>query len=342
MIANEDARGPDVHGRPVTDDRSRRLEAVLVAAGLTPVGPPVIVESHSNDTYILDDRRFSASVLRICYRGDVERLLREAAVGRALPAAIGYPEVLGSGAVTLAGQRLTWSLTRRLTGTTLLDAWPSLSGVGRRNAARSVMHALRALHNWRPPDSLVADLSWPASGSLKTPTEVIGASMHPLPIERVHVLISALSRSEHVDPALILAASRTIARLRQLAPAVDDPATGGLIHGDMQLSNIWWNDRSEAGLIDLEWIRFAPPWVDLARIRDNADADATQGIEAHRDLLEWLRIDYPELFDVPDFDDRIRLLCLVFQVRQSLIWPVPSSGEEIAPDHPLRMIERLV
>jgi len=342
MSAHDDARGPSVHGRRVADEQSRRLESVAKVAGLSLAGSFDVVESYSNDTWLFDHRRFGPSVLRVCYRGDPGRLLREAAVGRALPPSIGYPEVLDAGEALIDGQRLTWSLTRRLTGTTLLDAWPDLSASGRRDAARSFADALRALHTWRVPASLVASLSFPMSDTLHTSTDVIGASMHPLPVERVRMLLDALSRVEGVDSALVQAAARTIDRLRYLAPAVDDPAIGGLIHGDLQMSNIWWNDHGEAGLIDLEWVRFAPPWVDLARLRDNADADAIDGLDTHGELLEWMREDYPELFDVDRLDDRLRFLCLTFQVRQALIWPKPSSAEPIAADHPLRMLERLV
>lgn len=342
MIDHGEAHGHDVHGLSAGDDFSRRLDAVLRVAGLQLVCSPSRVESHSNDTWLIDDSTIGAAVLRICYRGDVDRLLREAMVGRAIPPGVGYPEVIGSGETSEGGGRLTWSLTRRLRGSTLLDAWTGLPVAERRQAGRSAARALRALHTWRPNARLVAELSWPATDALTTSEHLIGASMHPLPIERGHRLVEALSVVEGVDRSLITAVSRAIERLRQLAPAVDDPSVGNLIHGDLHLDNIWWNDRGEAGLIDLEWIRFAPPWVDLARIRDNADADAIDGLDTHGELLEWMREDYPELFDVDRLDDRLKFLCLTFQVRQALIWPKPSSPEPIAADHPLRMLERLV
>lgn len=342
MTAEGNAHGRDVHGHPPDIDRSRRLAAVLRTTGLQPVRPPSGIESHSNDTYLLDDRTLGASVLRICYRGDVERLLREAAVARVIPPDVGYPGVLGSGETSVGDHRLTWSLTRRLRGSTLLDAWSVLPESGRRRAARSTARALRAFHAWRPAGRPIAGLSWPTSDALTTSERLIGATMHPVPIVRVRHLIEALSRVEGVDRSLVSTVSRTIERLRHLAPEFDDPSIGGFVHGDLQLGNIWWNDQGEACLIDLEWVRFAPPWVDLARLRDNAEADAAEGLDAHSELLGWLREDYPELFDVDRLDDRLRFLCLAFQVRQALIWPRPSPSEPLAADHPLRMLERLV
>jgi len=315
---------------------------VLLASGLNPTRPPVGIESHSNDTYLIDDPVHGPSVLRICYRGDPGRLLREVAIAGHLPPEVGYPEVFGSGETSVDDLRLTWSLTRQLRGSTMMEAWPGLSGEERRQAARSTSDAVRALHAWRPDREVVAALEWPSPDTLTTPELVIGASLHPLPIERARLLIGALATRSDVDCSLVNAARDAIERLGHLAPELDDPAPGQLIHGDLHLSNIWWSDRGKAGLIDLEWVRFAPPWVDLARLRENADADLTEGGTAHVDFMHWLEEDYPRLFAVDRLADRIRLCCLVFQVRQALIWGPVTSNTGIALDHPLRMLERLV
>lgn len=342
MTQHAGARGHDVHGHSAAHDPELRLRAVLLASGLNPRRPPAGVESHSNDTYLIDDPVHGSSVLRICYRGDVGRLLREAAIGGHLPPEVGYPAVLGAGETFVSGWRLTWSLTRQLRGSTLRDAWPELSGEERRRATHATSRALRTLHAWRPDREVIAALEWPSPGTLTTPDLVIGASLHPLPMERAGVLIDALARRSDVDRALVGAARDAIGRLGHLAPPLDDPAPGELIHGDLHLSNIWWSDRGEAGLIDLEWVRFAPAWVDLARLQENADADLAEGSTAHRDFMGWLEEDYPRLFAADRLADRIRLCCLVFQVRQALIWSPLPSNRAIQLDHPLRMLERLV
>lgn len=341
MTSPANAGGHTAHRRPEEEARSLRLEAVLRASGLRPTHPPVGIESHSNDTCLIDEAIHGAAVLRVCYRGDVDRLLREAAIGRLLPPSAGYPDVLGAGETSTGDMRLTWSLTRRLRGSSLLDAWASLSPDERRHAVHSTARALRALHGWRPPADLPTRLSWPATESLTSPTLVIGASIHPVPAARAGRLIDALAENPVVDRHLIAAVRATFERLRHLAPVVDDPSTGGLIHGDLQLSNIWWSERGEAGLIDLEWVRFAPSWMDVARLQDNTDVDAANGVDAHAVFLGGLEAEYPELFAVDRFDERIRLLCLVFQVRQALISP-PIPGVPLPPDHPIRMLERMV
>lgn len=342
ITSHASARGHDVHGRSAADDPALRLGTVLLASGVNPLRRPVGVESHSNDTYLIDDPVHGPSVLRICYRGDVGRLVRETAVGCRVPPEVGYPDVLGSGETFVGGWRLTWSLTRQLHGSTLMDAWPGLSSEKRCQATRSASDALRALHAWRPGREVIAGLEWPLPDTLTTPELVIGASLHPLPIERARLLIDALATRSDVERALVNAARDAVERLGHLAPELDDPAPGQLIHGDLHLSNIWWSDRGEAGLIDLEWVRFAPPWVDLARLRENADADLAEGHTAHVDFMGWLEEDYPRLFAVDRLADRIRLCCLVFQVRQALIWGPVMSNTGIVPDHPLRLLERLV
>ena len=65
-------------------------------------------------------------MLRVCWIGDRQRLLREAAVGRALP-------IEGSatrrswrwGDLLVDGVAITWMTSRRLSGTTLLKVWGS-------------------------------------------------------------------------------------------------------------------------------------------------------------------------------------------------------------------------
>ena len=134
-----------------------RFEALVRGADLDLVGEPELVTSHSNDAWYVRSASAGDAVLRVCWIGDRERLLREAAVGRVLPHEVGYPSVLASGALTLdetvggealdgdavGGEPLTWMLSRRLEGTTLRTVWLELDPgqrdprAARRRAARS-------------------------------------------------------------------------------------------------------------------------------------------------------------------------------------------------------------
>jgi hypothetical protein len=62
----------------------RRLGQVAKLAGLRLTGDEVFVESGSNDTWFLSGE----TVLQVCYRGDVDRLVREAELLAVLPGSV--------------------------------------------------------------------------------------------------------------------------------------------------------------------------------------------------------------------------------------------------------------
>lgn len=134
-----------------------RFRALVRAGALDPVGEPELVTSYSNDAWYVRSASAGDVVLRVCWIGDRERLLRETAVGRALPVEVGYPEVLASGALTVDGEAIAWMTSRRLSGRSLRTAWPELDEHRRERALREVVAPLRALHRWRPPARLRGD-----------------------------------------------------------------------------------------------------------------------------------------------------------------------------------------
>src|SRR5687768_258922 len=95
--------------------RESRLRRVARLAGLDAARAEPIV-SHSNDAWFVD-----GVVLRICWRGDRTRLLREATVVSQLPDDLPHAPVLDFGADPESG--LTWMTTRRLRGEILRDLW---------------------------------------------------------------------------------------------------------------------------------------------------------------------------------------------------------------------------
>jgi hypothetical protein len=177
---------------------------VLDRAGLRPGSEPQLIASDSNETWRFDDGHLGPVVLRIAWRGDVTRLLREAAVGSRLPDEVPYPELLGSGSTEYRGRGLTWTVTRRLDGMTLVDAWPLLPAHRRRAAAAELAGILRSLHTWRPPkevvDALLPRTPWDPGdcGSL------IGGDLNPLPIERVRALLPCVDAAAHARIADVL------------------------------------------------------------------------------------------------------------------------------------------
>jgi hypothetical protein len=150
------------------NDAAARL-AVIGGAVPVDLGGAILVESWSNDTWMTG--RF---VLRVCWRGDRERLLREWALLASLPHAV----ALTAGR---AGD-LTWLVLERLAGERLDLAWPRLTGRLRQEAVISLGTALGALHQWAPPAGVremlaaarPASSGWPSwrptQGAIRGPT----------------------------------------------------------------------------------------------------------------------------------------------------------------------------
>jgi hypothetical protein len=147
------------------DARYARFEALVRTGALDPLGTPEPITSYSNDAWYVRSASAGDVVLRVCWIGDRERLLREAAVGREVPVEVGYPEVLGWGEVTVDGEAITWMTSRRLPGTTLRTVWPELDERQREQALQDVARPLQALHGWRPPDHRRLDHPAAASGA---------------------------------------------------------------------------------------------------------------------------------------------------------------------------------
>ena len=117
-------------------DPARRLEIVRPAVPIDLAGA-VLAVSWSNDTWLT-----GGSVLRVCWRGDRDRLGREAMLLGSLPAAV--PHAMGVAAG--AHRDLTWMVLRRLPGERLDLAWPALSGREQRDAVVGLAAALKAVH----------------------------------------------------------------------------------------------------------------------------------------------------------------------------------------------------
>jgi len=312
-----------------------RFRALVQAGALDPVGEPELVTSHSNDAWYVRSASAGDVVLRVCWIGDRERLLREAAVGSALPPDVGYPEVIASGALTVDGEAITWMAGRRLSGTTLMKAWPELAEQQRERALRDVAAPLRALHRWRPPAQVVQRLGAPVPS--EDAQTIIGSTIVPLPLDRVRHLVAPAADRAPEHRAVVVEGWRWIVDHADLLPRLDDPADV-VTHGDLHLDNIWWNGERVTGLLDLEWVRWGPAWLDLVPVRDNALA-GDEFSEPHQRLLDTLRAHAPELA-APDLERRLTVVELAFQLRQILVWPPP--GPDPAIDHPVRLVRRLL
>jgi hypothetical protein len=192
------------------NDPAARLEIVRPAVPVD-LDAAVLAESWSNDTWLA-----GGSVLRVCWRGDRKRLLREAALLGSLPAAVPHATVLAAGCT----EGLTWMVLWRLPGERLDLVWPRLSGRERRDAVAGMAGALRALHGWKPPPVLREQLRQASLTPPITPDDIVGAGIVPLPSWRLLPLLGWLEEQPGMDSEL---ARRVRARIGDAASASELP-----------------------------------------------------------------------------------------------------------------------
>ncbi len=309
------------------NDPAARLDIVRRVVPLELEGA-VLVESWSNDTWVTD-----SFVLRVCWRGDRARLLREHALLAALPAWIPHAEVCAAGH---AGD-LTWMALRRMVGERVDLVWPRLSGSQRRDAVSSLGAALDALHRWIPPPEL-RQLIGRASAPVRATREaIVGSAIVPLPVPRLFPLLDWIDQLPGMDAGL---ARRMRRRLGQLQAVISgrEFADGVVVHADAHLANVLWHEGRVVGLLDFEWARIGPPDLELeAACRDDPDieAQARGGICAANDvpMLTWLRAGYPGLFQRKDLTERLWLFELCGEIRRLCTTEVTSADA--------RQLERL-
>ncbi|HEY6277274.1 MAG TPA: phosphotransferase [Streptosporangiaceae bacterium] len=295
------------------NDPAARLEIVRPAVPVD-LGAAILAESWSNDTWLAD-----GSVLRVCWRGDRERLVREAMLLGSLPAAVPHATVLATGRT----EDLTWMVLRRLPGERLDLVWPALSGRERRDAVVALAGALKALHVWKPPLLVGHQLRQAALTPPSTPDDIVGAGMVPLPSRRLLPLLDWLEEQPGMDSDL---AGRVRARTGDLLPLVSDAEfeDGVVVHGDASFANVLWHQGRLVALLDLEWARVGPPDLEFATILDEPGLQAQESSSAvstsELPLLTWLRAGYPELFDRPHLTERVWLYDICYRIRQTCAW----------------------
>jgi hypothetical protein len=169
------------------------------------------------------------------------------------------------------------------------------------------------------------------------PQTIIGTTIVPLPLDRVRQLVAPAGNQAPEHRSVIADAWSWLIDHADLLPRLDDPADA-VTHGDLHLDNIWWDGERVTGLLDLEWVRWGPGWLDLVSVRDNALA-GDEFSEPHQRLLDTLRAGLPGL-EHPDLVQRLTVVELAFQLRQILVWPSP--GPDPAIDHPVRLLRRLL
>ncbi|MEV6845015.1 aminoglycoside phosphotransferase family protein [Actinoplanes sp. NPDC051411] len=328
---------------PIDAVSRARLARVLRVARLPAEAagmPPVLLPSDSNDAW-----RIGPVFLRICWRGDRGRFAREAAVTRALPSGVPYPEVLDTG----SDGDLAWQVTRVVEGVPLATLWRGLSRARQRDAVHQIGQALAALHAHRFPAGVVAELAAPRPVGDTSASAFVGADITPLPLRRTEALLAAARQEGRADHALLDDVAARLGELADADPLADtDPLVGAVtcVHGDAHLANALWKDGRLTALLDFEWVRLGPPDLEL---EPYLRADVTGFDETEvREVVGWLAESYPALLATPDLVRRLWLYQLATGVRELFLDGSGQPRDNDAqswlrdivkgPDHVLRIL----
>lgn len=318
-------------------DAVRRLHRVARGAGidLSVSAEPIL--SYSNDAWRIGD-----TVLRICWRGDRERLPRESMLLMALPEVVPHAEVLDEGRV----DDLTWMLTRSVEGEVLSEAWSGLDLRARRKTAQQMAETLAALHSWEPPEAVGRVLTARSDGWLlldegtdrrrydDVVDSILGADVNPLPVERALALVEPARKLPGVDPAVVDAAAGRLEELAGFDPFSVD-SEHAVVHGDAHLGNMLWQEGGLTALLDFEWARWGPPDLELQPFcRSEEEGHLPQA-------LAWMAFDYPGLVAQSRLVERLWLYDLAAVLRHLLLWP-PGDLTEIPSFHPVRRLPEMI
>jgi hypothetical protein len=223
-------------------------------------------------------------------------------------------------------------VTRRLPGAPLSDLWDGLGLDERRAAIRQHARILQALHAWRPPQHVSEALRRRPPVDPGEPATIVGADVNPLPISRASLLLEAARRLPFVDPGVLDAVADRFQAMSAVDPFLTDEPV--VVHGDASTTNLLWHDARAVALLDLEWVRWGPPDLELAPF---------VGPTGGRSLvLSWLEEDYPALFGHPRLVERLWLYELAGALRGLIVWPPGRAEDALRPGSALWELRKAV
>ena len=293
----------------------QRLGRVARRLGLSTTGEESLLDGASNDTWLLGNK-----VLRVCWRGDLDRVAREAALIASLPAEIPAPRPLEYG----RDAELSWLLMPRLPGTPLAEVWPTTSG--RRGYVRELGELVRGLHAWEPPPQVRAMIEAGAPSDADDAVGITGKRLIPLARGEQSRLVEYVRTLPFVPGELLDAVVERWPAVLAVEPNV-------LLHGDLSPGNVLVADGRISGLLDWEWAWFGP------RGTESTLPAWWARCTGHREFVDRLVEECPELAASPE---QRWVYLAAFALRCVVHWPPDRPERELYPDHPLLLLRELV
>jgi hygromycin-B 7''-O-kinase len=230
----------------------------------------------------------------------------------------------------------SWSVTERLPGGTLYEAWPAADSHTRQAIIESLGAALRALHRVPVPADLLPP--WLADALAGKPWP----AFHPPVVSAALQQVEAARRPPGHDSRLLADVADWIQERLKLF-AVDDLA---LVHGDLHGSNVIVHQGRVTGLIDFAEALAQPADVELdtilrwcARAREYPPTPKEQGLDETTltEVPRWLHGAYPELFERGHLRERLNFYDMYGELALYAHHPQPHV-REAAQDRIARLL----
>jgi aminoglycoside phosphotransferase (APT) family kinase protein len=276
------------------------------------------------------------TVLQVCYRGDVDRLVREAELLAVLPGSVPGPAVLDYG----HDQLMSWMVVKRVHAGSLWHAWRSETGTVLRSYVSQLAEIMRSLHSWQPPAQVLARYAAAECPETETdPVAIAASTLTPLSASQLGRLIEHARAATFADQAVL---DTIAARLAGVAARITLSRTADVVlHGDCTPANVLVQDGRVVALLDFEWSRRGPRDIELALPAFVDWVDSQEPRSGRPGILPWLAEFYPELFQVPDFEQRQWFYRAGFALRGLIHWPAFAPEPELPKGHGLRQLRHL-
>jgi aminoglycoside phosphotransferase (APT) family kinase protein len=233
----------------------------------------------------------------------------EAGVLRRLPPDIPRPMGIANGRRDGAGEFL---ILGRLPGTSLAEAWPSLTTASRRRIVHELAGITRRLHALEPAPWM--DNPWVTDALAGTWAD----AYHPPPSLSPELVASARQSRPDAADVLDRISAFIAARMDAFEGDRDVP-----VHSDLHFGNVVVDGGRISGLVDFEGFRLAPADTELDMLLRSirwALASPEIGSVDHALVPRWFQKVYPGLFAHPRLIERLEVYEALWHLVQLHHW----------------------
>jgi Ser/Thr protein kinase RdoA (MazF antagonist) len=192
---------------------------------------------------------------------------------------------------------------------------------------------MQNLHSWQPPAQVLARYAAAECPETETdPVAIAASTLTPLSPSQLGRLIEHARAATFTDQDVL---DTIAARLAEVAGRITISRDADVVlHGDCTPANVMVRDGRVVALLDFEWSRRGPRDIEVTLPAFSAWADGPP-------MLPWLTEFYPELFDVPGFEQRHWFYRAGFALRGLIHWPAYAPEPELPKNHGLRQLRHL-